>query len=170
MSFLLSPNQEAVACVQCIQKESHCCEGKLRVSSGNVEWFIWSNRKTSGSAKNYADLLAKYFRWWRNSYGEEALGHSAVFKWHKPFCTGERHFGRQWAYRLAMNSQNWTWDLRSLMSVHANHSQMVDEFTAIEISHGTCQKILSDNLNRSYVTKHSVPCVLMQDLPQNSLW
>jgi hypothetical protein len=27
LSFLLSSQQEAVACVRCIQKESHCCEG-----------------------------------------------------------------------------------------------------------------------------------------------
>jgi hypothetical protein len=34
-------------------------------------------------------------------------------------------------------------------SVHANRSQMVDEVTAIAmgIGHGTCHKILSDNLN-----------------------
>jgi hypothetical protein len=27
VSFLLSSQQEPVACVRCIQKESHCCEG-----------------------------------------------------------------------------------------------------------------------------------------------
>jgi hypothetical protein len=41
---------------------------------------------------------------------------------------------------------------------------MVDEITAeAGISHGTCHKILSDDLNVSHVTQHSVPCVLMQD-------
>jgi hypothetical protein len=50
--------------------------------------------------------------------------------------------------------------------VHANCSQMVDEIAAAAAgtSHGTCQKILSDNLNMSRVTKYSVvPRVLIQD-------
>jgi hypothetical protein len=44
---------------------------------------------------------------------------------------------------------------------------MVDEIAAAAaaagISHGTCHRILSDDLNMSHVTQHSVPCVLMQD-------
>jgi lipopolysaccharide biosynthesis protein len=41
--------------------------------------------------------------------------------------------------------------------VHASYSQMVDEATtAAGISHGTCHNILSDNLNMSCVTQHSV--------------
>jgi hypothetical protein len=42
---------------------------------------------------------------------------------------------------------------------------MVDEITAAAagISHGTCHEILSDDLNMSHVTQHSVPCVLTQD-------
>jgi hypothetical protein len=41
---------------------------------------------------------------------------------------------------------------------------MVDEIAAAAgISHGTCHKILSDDLNMSRVTRHSVPCVLTQD-------
>jgi hypothetical protein len=48
--------------------------------------------------------------------------------------------------------------------VRPNHSQKVDEIKAAAgISHGTCHKILSDDLNMSRVTQHSVPRVLMQD-------
>jgi hypothetical protein len=48
--------------------------------------------------------------------------------------------------------------------VHANHSPMVDEIAASgRISHGTCQKILTDDLNTSRVTQHSVPYILTQD-------
>jgi hypothetical protein len=42
---------------------------------------------------------------------------------------------------------------------------MVDEITAAAaagISHGTCHKILSEDLNMSRVTQHGVPRVLMQ--------
>jgi hypothetical protein len=48
--------------------------------------------------------------------------------------------------------------------VCANRSQTVDEITAAAgISHGTCHKILSDDLNMSRVTQHSVPRALTQD-------
>jgi hypothetical protein len=48
--------------------------------------------------------------------------------------------------------------------VRASCSQTVDEIAAAAgISHGTCHKILSDDLNMSRVTQHSVPRVGMQD-------
>jgi hypothetical protein len=43
---------------------------------------------------------------------------------------------------------------------------MVDEVAAaaaVGIGHGACHRILSDDLNVSHVTQHSVPRVLMQD-------
>jgi protein-arginine kinase activator protein McsA len=43
----------------------------------------------------------------------------------------------------------------------ASCSQTVDEITAAGITCGTCHKILSDDMNISYVTQHSVPSVLM---------
>jgi predicted transcriptional regulator len=56
------------------------------------------------------------------------------------------------------------------MLVHANRSRTVDEIAAeAGISHGTCHKILSDDLNMSHVTKHSVPCVLTEDQRDNRM-
>jgi hypothetical protein len=52
VSFLLSSQQEAVACVRCVQKESHCSEGQLSASGGNRECRSLSNGKTSSSTKN----------------------------------------------------------------------------------------------------------------------
>jgi hypothetical protein len=52
VSVLLSSQQEAVACVRCIQKDSHCSEGQLPASGGNRECRSLSNGKTSSSAKN----------------------------------------------------------------------------------------------------------------------
>jgi hypothetical protein len=50
------------------------------------------------------------------------------------------------------------------MLVYANRSQMVDEIAvAAGISHGTCHKILSEDLNMSRVTQHSVSHILMQE-------
>jgi hypothetical protein len=48
--------------------------------------------------------------------------------------------------------------------VRANRSQTVDKITAAAtwISHDTCHKIASDDMNMSRVTQHSVPRVLTQ--------
>jgi hypothetical protein len=61
--------------------------------------------------------------------------------------------------------------------VCANCFEMVDEIVAaaaaaaaaVGISHGTCHKILSDDLNMSRVTQHSVPSVLMRDQCDNHM-
>jgi hypothetical protein len=55
------------------------------------------------------------------------------------------------------------------MLLCANRSQMVDEVTAAGISHGICHKLLSDDLNMSWVTQHSVPRVLTQDQYDNNM-
>ena len=50
------------------------------------------------------------------------------------------------------------------MLVHANRSQSVDDFAAaVGVSHGTGYKILTDDLNMSRVTEHSVPRILTKD-------
>jgi uncharacterized protein YoaH (UPF0181 family) len=72
----------------------------------------------------------------------------------------DEHTGRPRTVRTELKVQ----ELATL--VHDNHSQMVDQITvaaAAGISHGTCHKILSDDLNMFHVTQHSVPHVLMQD-------
>jgi hypothetical protein len=57
--------------------------------------------------------------------------------------------------------------------VCASCSQTVDEIaaaaTAAGISHDTCHKMLSDDLNMSRVTQHSVPRFLMQDQCENHM-
>ena len=51
-----------------------------------------------------------------------------------------------------------------VMLVRANRSQSVDDLAAaVRVSHGTCYRILTDDLNMSRVTQHSVPRVLAQD-------
>jgi AraC-like DNA-binding protein len=104
------------------------------------------------------------FQMTKQAYGEEALDHSAVFKWHRCFAQcrdcleDDEHTGRPRTVRTELKIQE------VAILVHANRSQMVDEIaTAAGISHGTCHRILSDDLNMSCVTQHSVPCVLMQD-------
>jgi hypothetical protein len=63
-------------------------------------------------------------------------------------------FGQEWS---ELNT-------RSKKLTRANRSQTVDEISAAAgISHGTCHRILSDDLNMSHVTQHSVPRILSQD-------
>jgi hypothetical protein len=46
----------------------------------------------------------------------------------------------------------------------ANRSQTIDKIAAAAgINHGTCHKILSDDMNMLHVTQHSIPRVLTQD-------
>jgi hypothetical protein len=99
----------------------------------------------------------------KKAYGKEALGHSAVFKWHRRFAQGrdsledDKYTDRPRTVRTELKIQE-------VAMVPANHSQMADEVAAAAgISHGTCHKILSDDLNMSRVTQHSVPLVLTQD-------
>lgn len=76
------------------------------------------------------------------------------------------HSGETLLKKMCMTiSQEW---LEIAMLVCANRSQMVDEVTATGgISHGTCNKILSNDLNIFRVTQHSVPFVLMQEQCNN---
>jgi hypothetical protein len=108
------------------------------------------------------------FQMIKQAYGEEALGCSAMFKWHKCFAQGrdsledisipvgqeqselnshgrdsledDDHTGQPRTVRTELKSQ----EVATL--VCANHSQMVDEIAAAAgTSHGTCHKILSDD-------------------------
>ena len=51
------------------------------------------------------------------------------------------------------------------MLVRANRFQSVDVLAAavVGVSHGTCYKILTDDLNMSHVTQHNVVSILTQD-------
>jgi hypothetical protein len=74
-----------------------------------------------------------------------------VFKWHKRFAQGsdsledDEHTSQPRMVRTEFRIK----EVATL--VHANRSQMVDEIAAAAagISHGTCHKILSDDLNMS---------------------
>jgi hypothetical protein len=88
-----------------------------------------------------------------------------VFKWHKHFAQGrdsledDKHTGQSRTVRTKLKIK----EVATL--VHANQSQMVDEIAAAAagLSHGTCHKILSDDLNTSHITQHSVSCILTRD-------
>jgi hypothetical protein len=104
------------------------------------------------------------FQMIKQVYSEKALGCSAVLKWHKRFAQGRdslednKHTSQPRTVRTELKIQD------VAMLVRANQSQMVDENAAVAgISHGTCHKILSDDLNMSRVTQHSIPHILMQD-------
>lgn len=91
-------------------------------------------------------------------YGDEAFGRSAVFKWHQRFAQGrdsledDDRSGRPKAVRTERKIE----EVATL--VRANRSQSVDDIAAaVGISHGTCHKILTDDLSMSCVSKHHSP-------------
>jgi predicted ArsR family transcriptional regulator len=104
---------------------------------------------------------SKTFQMIKQAYGEEALGRIAVFKWDKRFAQGRDSLedtGQPRTVRTELKIQ----EIATLLC--ANCSQTVDEIAAAAgISHGTCHKILSDDLNMSRVTQHSVSPVITQE-------
>jgi hypothetical protein len=106
---------------------------------------------------------SEMFQMFKQAYGEEALGRSAVFKGHKCFAQrrdsleDEEHTGQPRTVRTEHKIQ----EVATL--VRANRSEQVYEIAAAAaegIRHGTRNKILSDDLNMSHVTQRSVPRVL----------
>jgi hypothetical protein len=125
-----------------------------------LQFEQWENVKF---CRKLGKSASKTFQIIKQAYGE-ALGCSAAFKSHKRFAWGrdsledEEHTGRPRMVRTELKIQE------VAMLVCTNCSQMVVEIAAVAgISHGTRHKILSDDLNTSRVTQHSVPRVLSQD-------
>ena len=92
-------------------------------------------------------------------YGEDALSCSVVFRWHRHCLHGrgrlknDVHTGRPQTVRTERNIQ----EVATLM--RANRSLSVDDLAAAVgvSSHGTCYKIMTDDLNMSRVSQHTVP-------------
>jgi hypothetical protein len=126
------------------------------------QFVQWENVKF---CQKLGKSISKTFQMIRQAYDEEALGHSAVFKRLRRFAQRRdsledvEHTGQPRTVRTELKIQ----EVATL--VCANRSQSVDEIAAAAagISHDTCHKILSDDLNMSRVNQHSVPRVLMQD-------
>jgi response regulator of citrate/malate metabolism len=87
----------------------------------------------------------------KRAYSEDALGCSAVFQCQK--CFAQRRDSLEMMSILVGQEQS---ELNTVSKklVRASHSQTVDEVAvAAGISHGTCHRILSDDLNMSHVTQ-----------------
>jgi hypothetical protein len=112
----------------------------------------WANIKF---CQKLGKSTSETFQMIKQAYGKEALGRRAVFKWHR----GETVWKMMSIpVRTELSIQE------VVMLVCASRSQTVDEITtAAGISHCTCHKILSDDLNMSHVTQNSVPRILTQD-------
>jgi hypothetical protein len=97
-------------------------------------------------------------------FQKEALGNNAVFRCHKRFAQGRDSLeDDKHTVRIMVRTELKIQD--DSMLVCANCSQMVHEDAAVVAagtSHHTCHKILSNGLNMSRVTQHSVPRVLTQ--------
>ncbi|KAJ4427328.1 hypothetical protein ANN_24948 [Periplaneta americana] len=107
---------------------------------------------------------AEAFQMMQQVYGEDAVSRSVVFRWHRRFLQGRDSLGDdvRTSRPQTIRTERKIQEVATL--VRANRSQSVDDIAAtVGVSHGTCYKILSDDLNMSRVTQHSVPRILSQD-------
>jgi hypothetical protein len=102
-------------------------------------------------------------------YGKEALGRSAVFRWHKHFAQGRESLEDDENTHQETTVKTELKILQVATLVCTNHSKMIDEIAAAAagICHGTCHRILM--LNMSRLTQHSVPYSLMQGQCDNRM-
>jgi hypothetical protein len=111
-----------------------------------LQFEQWENVKF---CQKLGKSASKMYQMMKQAYIEDALGHSAEFKWHKHFVQGREDLEDDELSELISRSKTVT----TVTLVYANRSQMVDEIvTAAGINHDTCHKILSDDLNMSSVT------------------
>ena len=96
----------------------------------------------------------------------DAMSSSVVFRWHPLFFFSQEIdsleddvlTGRPQTVRTERKIEE------VAILVRASCSLSVDYLAAaVEVSHGTCYKILTNDLNMSRVTQHSVPHILTQD-------
>ncbi|KAJ4442695.1 hypothetical protein ANN_04284 [Periplaneta americana] len=134
----------------------------MRTSEPEMSQF--EQRANIKFCQKLGKTAAETFQMMQQVYGEDALNRSVVFRWHRRFLQGRDSLeddvrtGRPQTIRTERKIQ----EVATL--VRANRSQSVYDIAAtVGVSHGTCYKILSDDLNMSRVTQHSVPRILSQD-------
>jgi hypothetical protein len=99
MSVLLSSQQEAVACVWCIQEESHCCERVVICEQWKSRMSQFEQRVNINFCPELGKSAIETFQMVKQTYGKQALESSVVFKWHKRFPQGrdgledDKHMG-----------------------------------------------------------------------------
>ncbi|KAJ4436457.1 hypothetical protein ANN_19090 [Periplaneta americana] len=134
------------------------------ISNGEPEMSQFEQRANIKFCQKLGKTAAETFQMMQQVYGEDAVSRSVVFRWHRRFLQGRDSLeddvrtGRPQTIPTERKIQ----EVATL--VRANRSHSVDDTAAtVGVSHGTCYKILSDDLNMYRVTQHSVPRILSQD-------
>jgi hypothetical protein len=161
VSIRLLSRQEAVVCMWCIQKESRRC---MRVVE--IRMLQFEQQENVKFCQKLGTSASETFQVIKQVCGKEALGHSAVFKWHKRFSQrrGRLEYDQRTGQPRTVRTELKIQKVATL--VHANCSQIVTEMSAaaaVRISCGTFHKIPSDDLSTSRVTQHSVPLIPTQN-------
>jgi hypothetical protein len=115
-----------------------------------------SNGKTPSSIKKLGKYASETFQMMKQVHSEEALGHSAMFKWHKHFAQGrdsledDKQTGQLRMVRTELQIQEvaMLWCLPTTPKRQKKSQQQ--QRISLPI---TFQKILSDNLNMSRVAE-----------------
>jgi hypothetical protein len=100
----------------------------------------------------------------QQAFGNEAKGRTQCFEWFSRFKAGrtsvedDERSGRPSTSKTEANIE------KVRKAVHKDRRQSIQDIeSAVGISYGSCQSILTENLNMRRVAAKFVPCLLTQD-------
>ena len=105
----------------------------------------------------------------KTAFGEQAMGRSQTFQWFTRFKAGRRSIDDERSGRPVYSSTPEMIE-RELQIIREDRRRTIDEFSMlVGISHGTCHKILTEDLKMRRVASKFVPRLLSVDQKQQRL-
>jgi len=106
----------------------------------------------------------------KTAFGEEAMGHSQTFQWFSRFKAGRTSIDNDERSGRQVSSSMPEMIERMRQIIHKDHRRTNDEVSMlVGISHGTCHKILTEDLKMRHVASKFVPRLLSVDQKQQQL-
>ena len=103
----------------------------------------------------------------KTSFGEQAMGRSQTFQWFSSFKAGRNSTDDDERSGLPMSSSTPEMIERVRQIICEDRRRTIDEVSMlVGISHGTCHKILTENLKMRRVASKFVPRLLSVDQRQ----
>jgi len=103
----------------------------------------------------------------KTAFGEQAMGRSQTFQWFSRFKAGRTSIDDERSGRPVSSSTPEMIERVHHQIIHEDHRRTIDEVSMlVGISHGTCHKILTEDLKMRRVTSKFVPRILSVDQKQ----
>ena len=100
----------------------------------------------------------------KTAFGEQAMGRSQTFQWFSRFKAGRTSIDDERSGRPVSSSTPEMIERVHHQIIHEDHRRTIDEVSMlVGISHGTCHKILTEDLKMRRVTSKFVPRILIVD-------